>query len=144
MVSGQMEDIEHENNPSLFSEETLHRIHTKKTGALILSSLLLGNRLLENWKERETSIRNYGEKLGLLFQITDDILDLESTSEELGKTIGKDLASGKLTYPALFGLDKTREMRDTITEELVEMGKKLDRKGDFFANLPLYVARRRS
>ncbi|MBP7282443.1 MAG: polyprenyl synthetase family protein [Leptospiraceae bacterium] len=145
MVSGQMEDLQLENNPDLFSEETLASIHRKKTGALIVSSLLIGNRLSENWEQKEYPFRIYGEKIGLLFQITDDIIDEESSFEELGKTPGKDAANGKLTYPALYGMEKTKRLRDEIKQELISIAQTLeDSNSIFFKKLPVYIAERKS
>lgn len=145
MVSGQMEDLQLENNPNLFNEETLASIHKKKTGALIVSSLLIGNRLSENWESKENAFRLYGEKIGLLFQITDDILDEESSFEELGKTPGKDAANGKLTYPSLYGMDKTKRLRDKIKQELIFIAEHLeDSNSIFFKKLPVYIAERKS
>lgn len=145
MVSGQIEDLLQENNPNLFKEETLVSIHRKKTGALILSSLLIGNRLTNNWKEKEETFREYGVKIGLLFQITDDILDEESSFEQLGKTPGKDAAHGKLTYPALFGMQKSKQLRDEIKQELVIISEKLeDENSLFFKKLPIYIAERKN
>ncbi len=145
MVSGQIEDLQLENNPNLFSEETLASIHKKKTGALIVSSLLIGNRLSDNWKLKETAFRLYGEKVGLLFQITDDILDEESSFEELGKTPGKDAANGKLTYPSLYGMEKTKRLRDEIKQELISIAQTLeDSNSIFFKKLPVYIAERKN
>ncbi|MCE9501585.1 MAG: polyprenyl synthetase family protein [Leptospira sp.] len=145
MVSGQIEDINLENKKSDFSEYTLHKIHTKKTGALILSSLLLGNRLRKDWESRITPMINYGEKLGLLFQITDDILDEEGTREDLGKTPGKDLTKGKLTYPSLFGMTKTKNLRDEIKNELIEISGNIEPATEiFFKKLPVYIAERKN
>ena len=89
MVSGQMEDLQLENNPNLFSEETLASIHRKKNRCIDCLFSLIGNRLSENWKQKENTFRLYGEKIGLLFQITDDIIDEESSFEELGKLLAK-------------------------------------------------------
>lgn len=145
MVSGQMEDIQYENQPLEFTPEVLKSIHRKKTGALILSSLLIGNRLKKDWKEKERFFREYGEKIGLLFQITDDIIDEEGSFEDLGKTPGKDAAKGKLTYPALFGMDKSKLMRDEIKSELVELSIKIENQNEiFFKELPVYIAERKN
>jgi len=145
MVSGQMEDLQLENNPELFKEETLSSIHNKKTGALIVSSLLIGNRLTENWQMKEYPFSIYGKKIGLLFQITDDILDEESSFEELGKTPGKDAASGKLTYPSLYGMEKTKKLRDEIKQELISIAQYLENSNSiFFKKLPVYIAERKN
>ena len=120
-------------------------VSAQVAGALIVSSLLIGNRLSENWEQKEYSFRIYGEKLGLLFQITDDILDEESSFEELGKTPGKDAANGKLTYPALYGMEKTKRLRDEIKQELISIAQNLeDSNSIFFKKLPVYIAERKN
>lgn len=144
MISGQMEDIESENNPEKFQKETLHRIHEKKTGALILSSVLLGNRLNSDWREYRKGFKDYGEKLGVLFQITDDILDEESSLEEIGKTPGKDSAKGKLTYPAFYGMDQSKKLKNEIKEELEIISRELPDEQNFFKKLPAYIAERKN
>ncbi|MDX1957707.1 MAG: polyprenyl synthetase family protein [Leptospiraceae bacterium] len=144
MVSGQMEDLLSENNPNKSNIETLKKIHTEKTGALITSSILIGNRLTKDYSSRDSIVKQYGETLGILFQITDDILDEESTLEEMGKTPGKDLASGKLTYPAFFGMEKSKKLRDEARNELEELAIKMEKNGNFFLKLPEYIANRKN
>ncbi|EQA35517.1 putative geranyltranstransferase [Leptospira inadai serovar Lyme str. 10] len=149
MVSGQVFDLALERNPSSLKgnkEELLAITHRLKTGALIRASLLLGNRLRQDHQSRAALLSDYGIKLGLLFQITDDILDVEGTREDLGKTPGKDDRSGKITYPALYGLDECKKMVTSLVTELEGLGKSLDnsfsRDGaalqfpDFFQLLP--------
>lgn len=143
MVSGQIEDLENEAKKENVSLEVLERIHARKTGALITASLLIGNRLLEDYKEYEDLFREYGKKIGMLFQITDDIIDSEGSFEEIGKTPGKDAAKGKLTYPNFFGLEKTKRIRDQLTEELMVLGEKIETKA-FFKDLPKYIAKRKA
>jgi geranylgeranyl diphosphate synthase type II len=143
MVSGQIEDIESEKLEKP-TGDILHIIHAKKTGALITASLLLGNRLGSDWVDREAIFREYGEKLGLLFQITDDILDEESNLSELGKTPGKDKAKGKLTFPSLYGMEKAKKSRDQLTKQLKELSKNIIANSDkFFQFLPDYIAERK-
>lgn len=152
MVSGQFEDLEMEGRngePPKISEQsredTLQRIHRRKTGALILASLLLGNRLREDYKEQKENLQIYGEKLGILFQLTDDILDVEGTSKELGKTPGKDRASGKLTYISLYGLDVAKKKRDILIEELIQLAQHLEPNKEIFFNyLPIYIGNRKN
>lgn len=145
MVSGQVEDIMFEKDYSHFSKESLEKIHTKKTGALFISSMLLGNRLRPNWKDFEKDIEDYAEKMGLLFQITDDILDVESSLQELGKNTQKDAMLGKLTYPNLLGMDKTKAYRDEIKSYLIDKANTFSGiEGNFFHSLPVYIAERKS
>ena len=106
---------------------------------------MLGNRLREDYKEQKENLKSYGKKLGILFQLTDDILDVEGTSKELGKTPGKDKASGKLTYISLYGLEEAKEKRNILIEELIELAQHLEpNKEIFFKNLPIYIGKRKN
>jgi len=152
MVSGQIEDLEMEGNFGLLKrrnliekEEILLRIHKRKTGELILASLLLGNRLRDDSQSRFQNTKSYGEKIGLLFQLTDDILDSEGSSQELGKTPGKDLESGKLTYISLYGLEESKKKRDLLIKDLIKLGQRLETQEEhFFKNLPVYIGSRKN
>ncbi len=90
------------------SAELLERMHACKTGALIRGTSVAGAIIVGGTDRLVAAIDEYGAQLGLAFQIVDDILDVEGDSAELGKTVGKDAAAGKLTFPALFGLDGSR------------------------------------
>jgi geranylgeranyl diphosphate synthase, type II len=90
-------------------QETLQYIHRSKTAALITASVVSGGLYANGSEEEIKQLRRYGQSIGLAFQIVDDILDVTQTSEQLGKTAGKDLASEKATYPALFGLEESRK-----------------------------------
>ncbi len=109
VIGGQVVDIESEGKPVL--RETLDYIHRHKTGALIKSSVLLGAILGGAAGEQLKACGRYGESIGLAFQITDDILDVVSTTEQLGKTVGKDARAGKATYPGLLGMAEARRMQ---------------------------------
>lgn len=144
MVSGQIEDLEAERTGN-HSAELLERIHFRKTGALIVASLLLGNRLRADHAERGGILKEYGENLGILFQLTDDILDEESTFSELGKTPGKDSAHGKLTYPALYGMERAKELRSEYRKRLEELSGRLNPPEDsIFKSLPSTIAQRKN
>ncbi|PJZ53607.1 polyprenyl synthetase family protein [Leptospira adleri] len=155
MVSGQIYDLQMERENSVQSKNgnsedrvALVRLtHRLKTGALIKASLLIGNRLREDWKERENSLSKYGEDLGLIFQITDDILDVEGTQESLGKTPGKDVKSGKTTYPALFGMDRCKEMVLELQNNLISLSSDFVSTSEekiFFRELPIYIGQRKN
>ena len=107
MIGGQVVDIESEHKKP--DAETLLYIHRSKTAALITASVVSGGIYGRATDEQVKQLRCYGQSIGLAFQIVDDILDVTQTSEQLGKTAGKDLASEKATYPALFGLDESRK-----------------------------------
>ena len=109
MVGGQMLDIEYGGADKTDIRE-LADLHARKTGALLRASCLCGGLLAGVDDERAAALARYGAAFGAAFQIVDDILDLTATSEQLGKTPGKDAAQGKLTYPALLGLERSREL----------------------------------
>ncbi len=105
MIGGQALDILSENKEC--DEETLFKIHDNKTGKLLLASTLIPSCLKNNESFNELSV--YGKNLGLLFQVTDDILDVTSSVEKLGKSINKDMNDNKLTFVSLYGLNGARE-----------------------------------
>lgn len=102
MVGGQVADLEAEGR-TLAEPEELEMIHRKKTGALLSCALTLGARIAGADQAAVERLSNYGQRLGLAFQITDDLLDVRGTTRALGKTAQKDAARGKLTYPSLLG-----------------------------------------
>jgi len=113
MIGGQVADIESERSQGNSGDRTelelrLDFIHRNKTGRLLTASVLLGGILGGGSDAQLEALREYGEAAGLAFQIVDDLLDLEETAETLGKTAGKDVAQGKLTYPSLYGVEPAR------------------------------------
>lgn len=123
MIGGEMTDIDSEGKD--VSLEVVDYIHYHKTAALIEASLMVGTQLAGASKENLERIEAYGRSIGLAFQIVDDILDIVSTTEELGKDVGSDIASGKATYPALIGLEKSREKAQALYEESLKHLEKL-------------------
>jgi geranylgeranyl diphosphate synthase, type II len=111
MIGGQVADIEGERQPP--TPELLDAIHRAKTGALLKASVRMGGICAAANPEQLDSLSRYGESVGLAFQIVDDILDVEQSTESLGKTAGKDAAQGKITFPAVYGLDESRAMAQT-------------------------------
>lgn len=110
MIAGQVHDIESENQPP--DAALLTRIHRAKTGALLRASLRMGAIYAEADAEQLGALSCYGEHVGLAFQIVDDILDVEEASQQLGKTAGKDARQGKITFPAVYGLVRSKEMAE--------------------------------
>ncbi len=108
MIGGQVHDIEGEGQPP--TAELLEAIHRAKTGALLRASLRMGAIYAKADSEQLDTMTRFGEHVGLAFQIVDDILDVEQTSEELGKTAGKDAEQGKITFPAVYGLEASHKM----------------------------------
>ncbi len=124
LVGGQQLDLLREEEEGTLDE--LKDLHRRKTGALITGALRLGIMAGNGTEEQLTAITRAGECMGLAFQITDDILDVEGTCEDLGKTAGKDEMSGKLTYPSLLGLERSyelaREQKDGALDALSRFG----------------------
>jgi len=110
MVAGQQFDLEAEGLPEGMTVEDLEEIHNSKTGAMIRASARCGAIIAGAGPEQLEVISDYAAHLGLLFQITDDLLDVTETTETLGKTAGKDAASEKTTYPSVFGIHEARNM----------------------------------
>jgi geranylgeranyl diphosphate synthase type II len=108
MIGGQVIDLEAEHTRP--DAETLEYIHRSKTGALITASLISGCLYANATPTELQRVREFGRAAGLAFQIADDILDVTQTSEQLGKTAGKDLAEEKATYPSLYGLERSEQM----------------------------------
>lgn len=140
MVGGQMADLLAEGKRG--SPRMLKWIHQHKTMALIEASLVSGA-LLGNLKGKEiTILSKFGQKLGLLFQITDDLLDLLGDSALLGKPVKSDLKKKKLTYPALFGLEKTRLMAEELTERAIKILEPLGERASLLKDLTIYILNR--
>ena len=115
MVAGQAHDLAAESREVTGTE--LERIHRLKTGALISCAARAGAIIAGAGAAELAAVSDYGAALGLLFQITDDLLDVTGSAEDLGKTPGKDARSRKATYPALYGLDRTRERARAAFDE---------------------------
>jgi geranylgeranyl pyrophosphate synthase len=107
MVAGQAHDLEAESRE--VGADELEQIHRLKTGALIIASARCGAIIADASEDEIGAATEYGSQLGLLFQITDDLLDITATAETIGKTPGKDMRSSKATYPALYGIEATRD-----------------------------------
>ncbi len=141
MVAGQVSDIEAETNDC--SSEMLEYIHANKTGALIKSAIMAGLYLGNPDSDMLTQLGRYAECLGLAYQITDDILDVVGTQEELGKNIGVDQKQHKTTYPSINGLDAAKKRLDELTEEAVEAIADYYDNAEFFRDLVLDLKDRR-
>ena len=114
MIGGQVVDLEAEHHkPNL---KTVEYIHRSKTAALITASVVSGGLYAGADEAAIRSLRSFGQSIGLAFQIVDDVLDVTQTSEQLGKTAGKDTAAEKATYPALFGIDESLKKADSLVD----------------------------
>jgi geranylgeranyl diphosphate synthase, type II len=115
MIGGQVVDLEAEHTrPDLSMLEYIDR---SKTAALITASVVSGGLYAGANEDAVEKLRAFGQSIGLAFQIVDDVLDLTQTSEQLGKTAGKDTAAEKATYPALFGINESLKKADTLVEK---------------------------
>jgi len=117
MIGGQLLDLEAEGRSLGLAD--LERIHRGKTGALIEVSVRMGAMAAGADPARVAALGRYGAAIGLAFQIADDVLDVTATTDELGKTAGRDLALHKSTYPALLGIDGARARAAALVEEAV-------------------------
>jgi geranylgeranyl diphosphate synthase type II len=142
MIGGQVADLEAESNWPAHPEAVLERIHRRKTGALLIASLLLGGVYAGVNERDEALLHRLGEALGLLFQIGDDVLDVVGSSAELGKTAGKDAVARKLTYPGLFGLDESRRRLAAVAAEASDLAAALPRHQDTVRSLVRYLEQR--
>ena len=124
MVGGQVADLEAESQSDSQSSGSgaeqlahLQSIHRRKTGRLIRSALTLGGRIAQADVATLGTLDHYGTCIGLAFQIADDVLDVTGSQDKLGKGVGKDASLGKLTYPGLIGLDRSRQMAQQLIDE---------------------------
>lgn len=118
MLGGQMIDLESEGKS--VTADHLKVMDNKKTGALMTAAALLGCISAGANEKQMAAARTYAENIGLAFQIIDDILDITSTTEELGKPVGSDGENDKSTYPGLLGMDQCRQLSKSLTEEAVQ------------------------
>ncbi len=146
MIGGQIEDLEAESGwaAGAAAATALERIHRGKTGALLTASLRLGGLYAAVAPAEDLILRDLGGAIGLLFQIRDDILDVEGSASALGKTPGKDAAASKLTYPALYGLDRSRERLQELGQEAMDRIADLPRDRELWEQLISFLDRRGS
>jgi len=140
MIGGQVIDLEAERTPP--DAATLEYIHRAKTAALITASLVSGALYAGADDQDIASLRTYGESVGLAFQIVDDILDVTQTSEQLGKTAGKDTASEKVTFPSLYGLEESQRRADALVESALKALQPFGTRADPLKALARYLVER--
>jgi geranylgeranyl pyrophosphate synthase len=117
MIAGQIADLQAENTAG--SIEILEYIHTNKTAKMFRCATLMGALCGGATPGQLEALAGYGLKIGLGFQIADDILDVSASSEQLGKTAGKDVAAAKCTYPAVVGIERAKDLERTLAREAV-------------------------
>lgn len=142
MVAGQAYDLEAESRR--VSGEELERIHRHKTGALIIASARCGAIIAGAQGDELDAVSRYAAAIGLLFQITDDLLDVTASAEDLGKTPGKDARSSKATYPALYGLEATRALALEVYDEARAALDQLGRPAQLLRAIAGFILRRRA
>jgi geranylgeranyl diphosphate synthase type II len=141
MIGGQVMDLEAEKQHP--DAQTLEYIHRSKTGALITASLVGGALYAHATDEQVASIRAFGRDIGLAFQIVDDILDVTQTSEQLGKTAGKDTAADKATYPSLFGLEASEKKANALIDSAFAHLETFGARADTLKELARFLVERK-
>jgi geranylgeranyl pyrophosphate synthase len=140
MVAGQALDMEAEARQ--VNGAQLEEIHRLKTGALIVGAARCGAIIGAADEHELATISRYGSQLGLLFQITDDLLDITATAADLGKTPGKDVQSRKATYPALYGIEEARDKAATAHRAACEALDQLDRPTEVLHRIVDFILHR--
>ena len=142
MVGGQAIDIAATDN--MLTLEQLKYMHSLKTGALISASIQLGALATEKASSEQLhSLKIYGERIGLAFQVQDDILDVESDTQTLGKQQGADSARNKPTFTSLMGLDQAKQQAQQLTEEAIEALAGFDQRADYLRSLASFIISRK-
>jgi geranylgeranyl diphosphate synthase, type II len=141
MIGGQVVDLEAEHQkPSL---ETLEYIHRSKTAALITASVVSGGMYAGADEDAVRKLREFGQSIGLAFQIVDDVLDVTQTSEQLGKTAGKDTTAEKATYPALFGVEESLKKADALVATALGSLDNFGKRGETLKALAHFLVERK-
>jgi len=142
MIGGQVVDLEAEHTKP--DAEMLEYIHQSKTAALITACAVTGGLHAGATTDQIGHLRCYGRSIGLAFQIVDDILDVTQTSAQLGKTAGKDLASEKATYPALFGIDQSRKKAAALLQSASKAMDNFGSRGESLKALAQFLIERKN
>ena len=141
MVGGQVVDMQWEGKKA--DLETVKFLHSHKTGAMITASVVSGAILSGAEKFQIQSILSYGKKIGLAFQISDDILDVEGDSETMGKLAGADEEKGKTTYPSVLGLDESKKIQAELVQDAVQQLKVFGEKAEPLRQIAYYIIERK-
>jgi geranylgeranyl diphosphate synthase type II len=143
MIGGQVMDMQGEKNKNPTIDD-VNQIHQKKTGALLQASMVLGAIAAEADTKTIKIIQEVGAKLGCAFQIADDILDLESSAEKLGKSVKKDLKENKITYPRIIGIEKSKAKAIELINEAHQLLISFGEKADALKSLATYIIDRKN
>jgi geranylgeranyl diphosphate synthase type II len=141
MVGGQVADLEAEGKNA--GSEMLQYIHRSKTAALIRASVASGALCAGASQHDLHSLKQFGEQIGLAFQVTDDILDVEESSAALGKTAGKDIAQQKTTYPSVHGLEKSHQIANELATKAIAALQGFGDRADRLRAIAEYLVLRR-
>jgi geranylgeranyl diphosphate synthase type II len=141
MIGGQVDDMAAEDHWGDNAAALLESIHRRKTGALLTACVRLAGVYSGASEDDDALLTEIGDAIGLLFQIGDDILDVEGSSSTLGKTAGKDAAVKKLTYPGLYGLEESKTMLRRTRDQALDLVRRLPREG-YFPSLVHYLTTR--
>ena len=142
MVGGQVVDITYEGKDP--DPTVVEYIHRHKTGALIAASVTAGTILADGTEEEVRAINRYGQEIGLVFQIADDILNIEGSEDVLGKGTGSDQERGKITYPSVFGLSESKHIQKRLVDQAIEFLNKFDHRAEPLRDLARYIIKRRA
>lgn len=142
MVAGQALDLDAESRQVTKTE--LERIHHRKTGALIRAAARCGAIIAGVSEGELQAVTEYANNLGLLFQITDDLLDVTATAEDLGKTPGKDARSRKATYPALYGMEASHAQLEVVHRAACDALERVDRPTERLSSIANFILRRQA
>jgi geranylgeranyl diphosphate synthase, type II len=142
MVAGQQSDLEAEGKAISLAD--LEAIHQSKTGAIICAAARFGAIIAETAENELDAISRYAAHLGLLFQITDDLLDVTQTTEVLGKTAGKDASAEKATYPAFYGLEETKKMAEKVHAQAYKALSEIDKDTNLLRELVDFILNRQA
>jgi geranylgeranyl diphosphate synthase type II len=141
MIGGQVVDLESEHVPP--DAKVLEYIHRAKTGALLTASVVSGGLYAGGSAQQIEALRSFGANIGLAFQIVDDVLDVTQSSEQLGKTAGKDTATQKLTYPALFGIAASIARADKLIADAHAALSVFGKRAEMLKELANYLVQRK-
>ena len=141
MVGGQVVDIQSAGKG--VDASLVEFIHTHKTGALITASVASGALIGGGTAGQVASIKSYGQKIGLAFQIADDILDIEGDTRTLGKGVGNDARKKKITFPSILGLEKSKETQQSLIKDAVDLLESFDHRADPLREIAFYIIERK-